>query len=105
LIANETLDFGERKPEPLEFHDPPNAKEGIRREESVATLRSLVRANQPELFVEVNGTNRLARRLGELTDLQELVLGNARVRARRLRRRSSNGQVANAGGHWKAVRC
>jgi hypothetical protein len=76
---HDVLDLGEGEPQILELPDPPDADEGVVPEEPVATLRARVRLEQPELFVQVDRADRLARRLGEIAHLEQrlaVVLGD-----------------------------
>src|SRR5262245_58785204 len=59
LLAHEPLNFREREAEVLELGDPAHAEERILGEQAVATLGALVRLEQAELLVKVDGSHGL----------------------------------------------
>ena len=99
---DDVLNLGEREPQVLQLADPPDADEGVGAEEPVAALRARVRLQQAELFVEVDGTDRLSDGLGEVAHLQQrlaVVLGGLH-REQDLGPGDGEGQAeADGGGH------
>lgn len=73
-LADDGLDVGEREAELLELADPPDANEGVGTKEPVTPLGASQRDEQPELFVQVDGADRLVRRLRQVADLQDVGL-------------------------------
>src|SRR5688572_3111522 len=82
LLADELLDLREGEAEALELGDPAHADQRIGGEEPIAALRAFVRPEQAELLVQMEGADGLARGLGEVAHLNQLVLGCERTLVR-----------------------
>ena len=88
------LDLAQGHPDVVELVDPPNAIDGIVGVETVAAFGASGGAKKPQLLVMMNGSNGLARGLGQVAHTQQLACPG-----RQFRRFADNGEVADGFVH------